>query len=206
MRADFVNEVARVLKISRRDLIEKDLILHQILAGLSQDNFFAENFLFKGGGALILNLAGMKGWQRKILVSFVLAKLDEVAQIIGSLAVFFEEAHLYVESQNIIDIVTRMRHLGIYPTFITNVPSTLPDEIYTLLDNLVEFLILNETDLNHIARSGKIDLETIATLKLLEQGKCMMVGRATSNYPLFVHITPVPNVVMGGDTKPPVRT
>ena len=39
MRADFVNEVARVLRISRRDLIEKDLILHQILAGLSQDNF-----------------------------------------------------------------------------------------------------------------------------------------------------------------------
>jgi len=36
--------VARFLKISRRDLIEKDLILHQILAGLSQDNFFAENF------------------------------------------------------------------------------------------------------------------------------------------------------------------
>jgi predicted nucleotidyltransferase component of viral defense system len=53
VRADFVNEVARVLKISRRDLIEKDLILHQILAGLSQDNFFAENFLFKGGTCLI---------------------------------------------------------------------------------------------------------------------------------------------------------
>lgn len=168
---------------------------------------FAETVMqLKGGGALILNLAGMKGWQRKILVSFVLAKLDEVAQIIGSLAVFFEEAHLYVESQSIIDIVTRMRHLGIYPTFITNVPSTLPDEIYTLLDNLVGFLILNETDLNHIARSGKIDLETIATLKLLEQGKCMMVGRATANYPLFVHITPVSNVVMGGETKPLVRT
>jgi predicted nucleotidyltransferase component of viral defense system len=53
VRADFVNEVARVLKISRRDLIEKDLILHQILAGLSQDNFFADNFLFKGGTCLI---------------------------------------------------------------------------------------------------------------------------------------------------------
>ena len=28
MRADFVNEVARVLNIKRRDLVEKDLILH----------------------------------------------------------------------------------------------------------------------------------------------------------------------------------
>ena len=53
MRADFVNEVARVLKIGRRDLIEKDLILHQILTDLSQDNFFSDNFLFKGGTCLI---------------------------------------------------------------------------------------------------------------------------------------------------------
>ena len=53
MRADFVNEVAKVLKIDRKDLIEKDLILHQILTDLSQDKFFADNFLFKGGTCLI---------------------------------------------------------------------------------------------------------------------------------------------------------
>ncbi|MGD0178146.1 MAG: nucleotidyl transferase AbiEii/AbiGii toxin family protein [Candidatus Bathyarchaeia archaeon] len=53
MRADFVNEVARVLNIKRRDLIEKDLILHQMLSDLSQNPFFAENFLFKGGTCLI---------------------------------------------------------------------------------------------------------------------------------------------------------
>jgi predicted nucleotidyltransferase component of viral defense system len=53
VRADFVNEVARVLNIKRRDLVEKDLILHQILTDLSQDKFFADNFLFKGGTCLI---------------------------------------------------------------------------------------------------------------------------------------------------------
>lgn len=53
MRADFVNEAARLLKIGRRDLVEKDLILHQILTDLSQDDFFAPNFLFKGGTCLI---------------------------------------------------------------------------------------------------------------------------------------------------------
>jgi hypothetical protein len=47
VRADFTNEVARLLKIERRDLIERDLILHQILTDLSQDDFFAPNFLFK---------------------------------------------------------------------------------------------------------------------------------------------------------------
>src|SRR3989304_6482034 len=53
MRADFVNEVAQRLKIQRRDMIEKDLILHQILTDLSHDTFFALNFLFKGGTCLI---------------------------------------------------------------------------------------------------------------------------------------------------------
>ena len=49
MRADFVNEVARILDIKRKDLIEKDLILHQILLDLSGDRFFTANVLFKGG-------------------------------------------------------------------------------------------------------------------------------------------------------------
>ncbi len=53
MRGDFINEVAKVLNIKRRDLIEKDLILHQILTDLSKDKFFAPNFLFKGGTCLI---------------------------------------------------------------------------------------------------------------------------------------------------------
>jgi predicted nucleotidyltransferase component of viral defense system len=53
VRADFVNEVARVLNIKRRDLVEKDLILHQMLTDLSQDNFFSDSFLFKGGTCLI---------------------------------------------------------------------------------------------------------------------------------------------------------
>ena len=53
MRADFVNEVAGILDINRRDLVEKDLILHQILTDLSHDRFFAPNFLFKGGTCLI---------------------------------------------------------------------------------------------------------------------------------------------------------
>lgn len=49
MTTDFVNEVARILGIERKDLIEKDLILHQILLDLSEDDFFAPNFLLKGG-------------------------------------------------------------------------------------------------------------------------------------------------------------
>ncbi|NLB76573.1 MAG: nucleotidyl transferase AbiEii/AbiGii toxin family protein, partial [Crenarchaeota archaeon] len=52
MRADFVTEVARQNGIEQVDLIEKDLILHQILTDLSQNEFFSNNFVFKGGTCL----------------------------------------------------------------------------------------------------------------------------------------------------------
>lgn len=52
MRKDFVNDVARLQKVKRTDLIEKDLILHQILFDLSQNKFFHDNFAFKGGTCL----------------------------------------------------------------------------------------------------------------------------------------------------------
>ncbi len=52
MRKDFVNEVARIQKVKRADLIEKDLILHQVLFDLSKNKFFHDNFAFKGGTCL----------------------------------------------------------------------------------------------------------------------------------------------------------
>jgi len=53
MRKDFVNQLAEALKIERNDLIEKDVILHQLLLDLSGNGFFHRNFLFKGGTCLI---------------------------------------------------------------------------------------------------------------------------------------------------------
>lgn len=52
MRKDFVNEVAKQNRIEQTDLLEKDLILHQILTDLSRNEFFFKNFLFKGGTCL----------------------------------------------------------------------------------------------------------------------------------------------------------
>jgi predicted nucleotidyltransferase component of viral defense system len=52
MRKDFVNEVARTQNVKRADLIEKDLILHQVLFDLSKNKFFHDNFAFKGGTCL----------------------------------------------------------------------------------------------------------------------------------------------------------
>ena len=49
----FIEEVGNVIGFQRRDLIEKDIILHKLLLHLLKYKFFRENFLFKGGTCLI---------------------------------------------------------------------------------------------------------------------------------------------------------
>jgi predicted nucleotidyltransferase component of viral defense system len=53
MRKDFANEVAKAQNIKRVELVEKDLILHQLLLDFSKNKFISENFVFKGGTCLI---------------------------------------------------------------------------------------------------------------------------------------------------------
>lgn len=53
MNAEFINEMAAAMGTQRKDLVEKDIILQQLLLNLSEDRFFAKNFAFKGGTCLI---------------------------------------------------------------------------------------------------------------------------------------------------------
>lgn len=66
MRIDFVNALGQKLAIQRSDLIEKDIILHQILTDLSKDDFFSKNFVFKGGTCLIKCYYGYKRFSEDI--------------------------------------------------------------------------------------------------------------------------------------------
>jgi predicted nucleotidyltransferase component of viral defense system len=58
MNLDFVKQIATKIKTKRLDMVEKDIILHQILTDLSDDKFFSRNFLFKGGTCLIKHHLG----------------------------------------------------------------------------------------------------------------------------------------------------
>lgn len=159
--------------------------------------------MHKTGGALIINLSQMGQWERSIIVEYIIRKLTQlsIANEIRAVSLFLEEAQLYADQQKIINILTRMRHLGIFPTFITNDPRTLPDEVYTLLDNLIAFMFKNEDELRQLAKSGFSDMKSISALKHLENRQCMIVGNLTSNYPVFVEVSPQTDVVMGGETR-----
>lgn len=54
----FIDELSKLLKNEQRELIEIDLLLYKILFALSQNEFFYQNFLFKGGTCLIKNYIG----------------------------------------------------------------------------------------------------------------------------------------------------
>jgi predicted nucleotidyltransferase component of viral defense system len=54
----FIDRTSLTIGIKRKDMLEKDLLLHQILTDLSKEKFFAKNFIFKGGTCLIKNYLG----------------------------------------------------------------------------------------------------------------------------------------------------
>jgi hypothetical protein len=57
VRLTFVNEVSKGTGVRRVDLIEKDILLHEMLADISQSPF-ADKLLFKGGTCLIKGYIG----------------------------------------------------------------------------------------------------------------------------------------------------
>ena len=159
--------------------------------------------LHESGGAIIINLARVGPWERGIIVEFTLRKLSELGQTkaIRAVSLFLEEAQLYVEAGNMINLLTRMRHVGVFPTFITNDPRTLPDEAFTLLDNLIAFGFRNEDELRQLAKSGLVDTGTVNVLRNLENKQCLAVGKITSNYPIFLEIKEQSGIVMGGESR-----
>ncbi|QLH06732.1 nucleotidyl transferase AbiEii/AbiGii toxin family protein [Nitrosopumilus ureiphilus] len=58
MRKSQVNEISRILRTSQQTMIEKDMIIHEILHDLSSEAFFSQNFIFKGGTCLVKTYIG----------------------------------------------------------------------------------------------------------------------------------------------------
>ena len=57
-RLELINYLGEKYGIKQRELIEKDYLLQSLIKGLSQDEFFQKNFIFKGGTCLIKSYLG----------------------------------------------------------------------------------------------------------------------------------------------------
>jgi hypothetical protein len=67
--------------------------------------------------------------------------------------------------------------IRLFPTFITNTPRTLPDDVFALLDNLIAFSCRNEDELRQLARSGLVDQKSITALSTSKSSSALQSGK-----------------------------
>jgi DNA helicase HerA-like ATPase len=153
------------------------------------------------GNAVVVNMKNQSFTIRRIVVELLLSKITELLSSMRLRAVFLfaEEAHLYLRETYWDDIVTRMRHLGIFTTFITNQPDTIQESIYRQADNIFLFNFTNERDLDVVARAAKVDGESVRLLvKDLPAGHCLAIGDVVQDFPVVVHVRPLDVETLGG--------
>ncbi len=164
---------------------------------LKIEDFFDNS---KNGGLIIISLGRVSPLVRRMIVELFLGKLVELLEKkdIPPVFLFAEEAHLYLRETYWDDIVTRMRHFGIFTTFITNQPDAIDDEIFRQVDNIFLFNFTNDTDLEKIARVSMIDTETIKSMvRNLPQRTCLTLGRVVANLPTIVKVSPMDTITLG---------
>jgi len=155
------------------------------------------------GGALVVNLRDTSLVDRQIVVEYVLGKLVDLLTQYKMKAVFLfaEEAHLYLRETYWDDIVTRMRHFGVFTTFVTNQPDTIKENIYRQADNVFLFNFTNEHDLEAVSRAAKVDAETVKSIaRDLPAHHCLLLGTAVKDFPIVVRVRSL-NVEAMGQTR-----
>ena len=155
------------------------------------------------GGALIINMQDISTIDRQMVVEFVLGKLVELLADwhLRSVFLFAEEAHLYLRDTYWDDIVTRMRHYGVFTTFITNQPDSIRESIYRQADNIFLFNFTNERDLETVSRASRVDGETVKSIaRDLPPQHCLVLGKAVKDFPVVVKVRAL-NVQTKGQTR-----
>ncbi|MEM1951022.1 MAG: DUF87 domain-containing protein [Candidatus Nitrosocaldus sp.] len=157
----------------------------------------------RDGAVVIIGMGRAPPVVRRMTVELLLSKLVELLEQgkIPPIFLFAEEAHLYLRDTYWEDIVTRMRHFGIFTTFVTNQPDAISDSIYRQLDNIFLFNFTNENDLEKIARASMVDAESVKSIvRTLPVKHCMVIGNVVNNLPLVIR-TAQQEVLMLGETK-----
>jgi len=152
------------------------------------------------GGAIIINLKNTSNIDRQIVVEYVLGKLTDSLQTWKLKAVFLfaEEAHLYLRETYWDDIVTRMRHFGIFTTFITNQPDSIQETVYRQADNIFLFNFTNEHDLEVVSRAARVDAETVRSIaRDLPPHHCLTLGKIVRDFPIVARIRALDIKTMG---------
>jgi uncharacterized protein len=152
------------------------------------------------GGAIVISLKKCSSLTKRMVVEIILSKLVQLLEreSIPPIFLFAEEAHLYLRETYWDDIVTRMRHFGIFTTLVTNQPDAIKDGIYRQADNIFLFNFTNETDLDMIARASTADSETIRSIvRTLPKRQCLVLGKVVSDLPMLIKVSETRFLTLG---------
>ena len=208
-----LNDLGEALRNLKCNQHVKDA-LHSRYYALINSGFFTDNptqalsledyfYTIRNGGALIINLRDTSFADRQIVVEYMLGKLVDLLtqHKLKAVFLFAEEAHLYLRETYWDDIVTRMRHLGVFTTFVTNQPDTIRESIYRQADNIFLFNFTNEHDIETVSRAAKVDAETVKSIAGdLPTQHCILLGNAVRDFPIVTHVHPL-NVQTMGQTR-----
>ena len=154
----------------------------------------------KDGGALVINLKDISSVDRQIVLEYTLGNLVKLLGQwkIKSVFLFAEEAHLYLRETYWDDIVTRMRHFGLFTNFVTNQPDTIKENIYRQADSIFLFNFTNERDLETVSKAARVDSETVKSIAQgLPPHHCLVIGKAVNDFPVMVKVRALDIKTMG---------
>jgi DNA helicase HerA-like ATPase len=154
------------------------------------ESFFASR---RSGAALVISLSGVSPLTRKMVVELILSKLVELHEQRSVPPVFLlaEEAHLYLRDTYWEDLITRMRHFGVFTIFVTNQPDAIDQKIYRQVDNIFLYNFCNDSDLTLVSQASMVDSDTIkAIVRTLPPRMCLVLGNIVNNLPIVVSVSP----------------
>ncbi len=160
-------------------------------------DFFTLN---RSGGALVVSLSGVSPLNRRMVVELMLSKLVELLERrkIPPVFLFAEEAHLYLRDTYWEDLITRMRHFGVFTIFVTNQPDAIDQKIYRQVDNIFLYNFSNDSDLALVSQASMADADTVrAIVRTLPPRMCLLLGHAVRNLPVVVSIDPFDSPASG---------
>ena len=183
-----INELVRDALVSRYHVIHSSrLFINGEGGGLQFEDIISG----KSGAAMIIKMGEVSPTIRRMVVELVLSKIVDLLEHkqIPPIFLFAEEAHIYIRDTYWEDIITRMRHFGIYTTFITNQPDAISDGIYRQVDNIFLFNFTNDNDLDKISKVSLADNDTIRSIvRTLPQRHCLAIGKAVCDLPVVIKV------------------
>ncbi|MEM2211307.1 MAG: ATP-binding protein [Nitrososphaerales archaeon] len=195
------NELVRDALISRyHTLMDSKLFTDNEEESLRIEELIAK---MVNGGLIIISLNKVYPLTRRMAVEIILSKITQLLErnLIPPIFLFAEEAHLYLRETYWDDLITRMRHYGVFTTLITNQPDVIKDSIYRQADNIFLFNFANDSDLEMVSRTSSTDSDTIKSIvKTLPPRYLLALGKAVNNLPIVIQVAPIDLITLG-ETK-----